>query len=162
MAASYAGGFLTGQIRDTAATSSVGLGWVDNATTHQVTVMPALYGDATLDGVVGPADLSKLLTNYGKTGMTWSQGDFTYDGTIGPADLSKLLTNYGENGPLNIGNLPALAYDELTSNSQAMQMLAGAGVTITEAVPEPSSLVMLASLLAVAGVWGFRRHRRGR
>ena len=79
---------------------------MDNATTHQITITPARYGDATLDGVVGPADLSKLLTNYGKSGMTWSQGDFTYDGVIGPADLSKLLTNYGKNGPLNINLAP--------------------------------------------------------
>ena len=54
-----------------------------------------LPGDATQDGVVGPADLSRLLTNYGQTGMTWSQGDFTGDGIVGPADLSKLLTDYG-------------------------------------------------------------------
>ena len=58
-----------------------------------------LPGDATQDGVVGPADLSKLLTSYGKSGMTWSQGDFTGDGVIGPADLSKLLTAYGKSLP---------------------------------------------------------------
>ena len=124
--------------------------------------MRALYGDCNLNGVVGPADLAKLLTNYGKSGMTWSQGDFTYDGTIGPADLSKLLTNYGQNGPLNIGSIPALAYNELTSDTQVMQLLASHGVTITEAVPEPSSLVMLASLLAVGGTWRIRRRRRTR
>ena len=47
-----------GQIRDALATGTagLGLGWVDNATTHQVTIMPALYGDCTLDGVVGPAN----------------------------------------------------------------------------------------------------------
>ena len=133
---------------------TTGLGWVDNTTTHQITIMRALYGDCNLDGVVGPADLAKLLTNYGKSGMTWSQGDFNYDGTVGPADLSKLLTNYGQNGPLNIGNIPALAYDELTSNPPVMQMLASHGVSISEAVPEPSSLVMLVfgaiSMLAYA------------
>ena len=141
---------------------SIGLGWVDNTSSHQITIMRALYGDCNLDGVVGPADLAKLLTNYGKSGMTWSQGDFTYDGTIGPADLSKLLTNYGQNGPLNIGSIPALAYNELTSDTQVMQLLASHGVTITEAVPEPSSLVMLASLLAVGGTWRIRRRRRTR
>ena len=84
----------------------IGLGWVDNTTTLQVIVMPARYGDATLDGVVGPADLSKLLSNYGITGATWAQGDFNYDGTVGPADMSKLLSNYGQTGPLNINDAP--------------------------------------------------------
>ena len=42
------------QLCSTAATTTIGLGWVDNATTHQIAIMPALYGDATLDGVVGP------------------------------------------------------------------------------------------------------------
>ena len=115
------------QLYSTAATTSIGLGWVDNATTHQITIMPALYGDATLDGVVGPADLSKLLTNYGKSGMTWSQGDFTYDGIIGPADLSKLLTNYGKNGPLNI-NLPASARPRTARRSQ---LLAAYDITVS-------------------------------
>ena len=149
------------QLYSTAASNSVGVGWVDNTTTHQITIMPALYGDATLDGVVGPADLSKLLTNYGKSGMTWSQGDFTYDGIVGPADLSKLLTNYGKNGPLNINDIPALALQALEADSQAMQLLASYDISVSgaTAVPEPSSLVMLASLLALAGVWGFRRQR---
>ena len=100
------GHFQSGQIYDTAATTVIGLGWVDNTTTLQVIVMPARYGDATLDGVVGPADLSKLLSNYGITGATWAQGDFNYDGTVGPADMSKLLSNYGQTGPLNINNAP--------------------------------------------------------
>ena len=82
--------------------------------------------------------------------MTWSQGDFTYDGVIGPAELSKLLTNYGKSGPLNIGNIPALAFDALTSDVQAMQLLGGHDITISEVttVPEPSSVAMLASLVA--------------
>ena len=135
------------QLYSTAATTTIGLGWVDNATTHQITIMPALYGDATLDGVVGPADLSKLLTNYGKSGMTWSQGDFDYDGVIGPADLSKLLTNYGLNGPLNINDIPALALQTLEADSQAMQLLASYDISVSgaTAVPEPSSLALLAA-----------------
>ncbi len=93
-------------IYDTAASSSVGLGWVDNAATKQITIMPALYGDCTLDGTVGLADLNVLLSNYGKSNMNWSQGDFTYDGTVGLADLNVLLSNYSKSGPLNIANAP--------------------------------------------------------
>ena len=39
-------------------------------------------------------DLSKVLTNYDKTGMTWAQGDFNGDGTVDINDLSNVLTNY--------------------------------------------------------------------
>ena len=124
--------FQTGQLYDTAATNSVGLGWVDNATTHQVTITPALYGDATLDGVVGPDDLSKLLTNYGKSGMTWSQGDFTYDGIVGPADLSKLLTNYGvqaQSGPPSVLEIDRLGADPTNANSVQFVVAFSEGVT---------------------------------
>ena len=62
-----------------------------------MTVQPALYGDANLDGSVNAADLSKVLTAYGETG-TWATGDFNYDGTVNAADLSKVLTNYGTTG----------------------------------------------------------------
>ena len=150
--------FQTGQLRDTGATSSIGLGWVDNTSTKQVTVMPAMYGDANLDGTVGLADLNTLLTNYGKSSMAWSQGDFTYDGTVGLADLNALLTNYGKSGPLQIASAP---YSNL--DSQALQLLARDGITFSgvTAVPEPSNLVMLASLLALGGAWGIRRRNRG-
>jgi autotransporter-associated beta strand protein len=149
--------FQTGQIRDTLAMSTpgLGLGWVDNATTHQVTIMPALYGDANLSGKVDFSDLSILLSNYGKAGTYyWSQGDFNYDGTVNFSDLSKLLANYGKSGPLNIGNIP-----NLTLDSQALRLLARDNITVsgTSPVPEPSSLVMLALLLALGGTWRMRR-----
>ena len=147
------------QIYSTSATATQGLGWVDNATTHQVTVMPALYGDCNLDGVVNFSDLNKVLTNYNLTNMSWSQGDCNYDGVVNFSDLNKVLTNYNLTGPLNIGNLPVFAFDSLEADSQAMQLLAKDGITLSQPVPEPSSLVMLASLLTMAGVWGFRRRR---
>ena len=40
------------------------------------------------------ADLSILLANFDKTGMTWAQGDFNGDGTVNIADLSMLLANF--------------------------------------------------------------------
>jgi hypothetical protein len=124
------------QIYSTSASTTQGLGWVDNATTHQVTVMPALYGDCNLDGKVNFNDLSVLLAHYGSTsGMGWSQGDFTYDGTVNFNDLSKLLATYGSTGPLNINNLPALALQSIEADSQAMQMLASDGITIMARAP---------------------------
>jgi len=99
--------FQSGQIRDTSASISIGLGWGDNATTLQITIMPALYGDANLNGATNFTDLSKLLANYGKAGTyNWSQGDFNYDGTVNFSDMSLLLATYGTNGPLNINDAP--------------------------------------------------------
>jgi autotransporter-associated beta strand protein len=109
LTAAYNGGvnsFQSGQIRDTSATTLIGLGWVDRTGTSEVIVMPALYGDANLDGVAGFSDLGILLANYGQSGKTWSQGDFNYDGTAGFSDLGLLLANYGQTGPLNINDMP--------------------------------------------------------
>jgi autotransporter-associated beta strand protein len=149
------------QLFSTAASNRIGLGWVDNAATHQVTVMPALYGDANLDGVVDASDLDTVLANYDMTGASWSQGDFNYDGTVGFADLNKVLTNFHLTGPLKINSLSLLAFDSLEADSQAMQLLAGDGITISAgAVPEPSVPALLAGAwlgLAVVGMWRKRK-----
>ena len=47
-----------------------------------VVVKPTLYGDDNLDGQVNVDDLNKVLTNYNKSGMVWSQGNFNYDGAV--------------------------------------------------------------------------------
>jgi autotransporter-associated beta strand protein len=132
---------------------TTGLGWVDNATTHQVTIMPALYGDCNLSGKVDFSDLSILLANYGKAGTyCWSQGDFSYDGTVNFSDLSKLLANYGKTGGLAIGNIP-----NLTLDPQAIHLLASDGFNVSgaTAVPEPSSAVLV--LFAAATLLVYRR-----
>jgi autotransporter-associated beta strand protein len=155
-----AGSFRAGydyQLYSTAASNTTGLGWVDNTTTHQVTVMPALYGDCSLDGSVNFSDLAKLLANYGQSGMSWSQGDFTYDGIVNFSDLSKLLANYGRTGGLNIGNLSSLALQSLEADGQAMQLLGSHGISISEAVPEPSSIALLLTLLASLAAWRIAR-----
>jgi hypothetical protein len=59
-----------------------------------LTLRSALPGDANLDGVVDFTDLSRLLTNFDKGGMTWNGGDFDGNGSVDFADLSKLLTNF--------------------------------------------------------------------
>ena len=63
---------------------SVGLDGVG----FRVAQLPSLPGDANGDGTVNITDLSILLANFDKTGMTWSQGDFNGDGTVNIADLS--------------------------------------------------------------------------
>jgi hypothetical protein len=102
-----------------------------NGTANQVFVLTppeVLLGDANLDGTVNISDLSKVLTNYDKSGMVWSDGDFDGNGAVDITDLSKVLTNYDKS--------------------------AGASVGIN-AVPEPSTLVLVVvgaiGLLAYAG-----------
>ena len=73
------------------------------------------------------------------------------------ADLNKVLTNYNLTGPLNINNLPMLAYDVLEADSQAMQLLGSHGISISEAVPEPSSIALLLTLLASLAAWKIAR-----
>ena len=40
-------------------------------------------------------DLTIVLTNYGRTGMVWSQGDFNGDHQVDINDLTIVLTDYG-------------------------------------------------------------------
>ena len=103
------------------------LGWtdtVDGSGHNLLTVMYTLCGDADLNGIVNGADLNFVLSNYNKTGMTWSQGDFNYDGTVNGVDLNTVLSNYNKS------------------------------VSVGAAVPEPSTLLLavagLAGLLAYA------------
>jgi hypothetical protein len=88
------------------------------APTHAFLLKPTIAGDANGDGTVNIGDLSILLANFDKTGMTWNQGDFDANGTVNIADLSQMLANFDK-----------------TANSS------GPGI---KAVPEPSSLVLLA------------------
>ncbi|MCJ7424572.1 hypothetical protein MUP01_09950, partial [Candidatus Bathyarchaeota archaeon] len=52
-------------------------------------------GDADGNDVVGFSDLSVLASNWGRSGMTWSDGDFDGDGTVNFPDLSILSANWG-------------------------------------------------------------------
>ena len=77
-----------------------------------------LPGDANNDGTVDINDLTIVLNNYGRTGMTWSQGEFTGGGTVDINDLTIVLANYNT----SLGS-------------------SAAGLS---AVPEPASLALLA------------------
>jgi uncharacterized repeat protein (TIGR01451 family) len=105
LAAAYNGGvssFHSGQIRNTNATSSLGLGWVNNATTGRLTIMPSLFGDVNLDGVVDDADCDAIVANYNQSGKNWSTGDVNYDSVVNAIDLVIASGNYGAHGPLDI------------------------------------------------------------
>jgi endo-1,4-beta-xylanase len=96
-----------------AATASMGL--LKGVTNYSVS-LNVLAGDANCDGTVDINDLSKVLTSYNRSGMTWADGDFNGDGDVDINDLSKVLTNYNTS----------------TGASAGMQ-----------AVPEPGSIMLL-------------------
>ena len=98
--AGYALGFASGPMFcSTAIGTKVGLGWVDSGVgtggTGTVTVQPAVYGDADLNGAVGSSDLSIVLSDFGKPGIS-ATGDFDYNGTVGSSDLSIVLADFGQ------------------------------------------------------------------
>jgi probable HAF family extracellular repeat protein len=93
--------------------------------THAFLLTPVLPGDANADGKVDISDLSKVLTNYDKNGLTWTSGDFTGDGIVDISDLSILLANYDKS--IGAGAAPGV-----------------------RAVPEPGMLTLL--VVALAGL----------
>jgi hypothetical protein len=110
-------------------------GTASNGTvTHGFLLTAALPGDANLDGTVDINDLTVVLANYGQTGATWIDGEFTGDGTVDINDLTIVLTHYGQS--------------------------LGATASGMAAVPEPSSVGLLAAGLAGLLAWGARRNRR--
>ena len=100
---------------------------------HGYLLMPAISGDANLDGRVDINDLTIVLAHYGQTGTTWGQGEFTGDGTVDINDLTIVLANYGNTDSVG-ASAPGIA-----------------------AAPEPASLVLLGigaiSLLTYAWRW---------
>src|SRR5436190_409373 len=66
----------------------------------------ALSADVNGDGVVNLLDLTVLASNYGKTGMTFSQGDLNGDSAVNISDLSVLASDWGT-GASSSGNVVA-------------------------------------------------------
>ena len=90
-------------------------------------VSNVLPGDANQDGKVDVNDLTIVLSNFGRTGMTWSQGDFIGDGKVDINDLTILLTNFGQTAgaSASVGNVP--------EPSAAALMVAGAACLLASA-----------------------------
>ena len=57
-------------------------------------VLETQYGDATLDQMVGPSDLTELKLSWLQTGVGWANGNFDGVGDVGPADLSLLKLHW--------------------------------------------------------------------
>jgi hypothetical protein len=99
-------------------------------------VLNTQYGDANLDGRVSAADLNVLGANFGKAGG-WAGGDFNGSDTVSAADLNILGQYFGFN------NMPSPA-------------------PAIAAVPEPGSIVMMATGAGIAVAYGARRRRQAR
>ena len=87
-------------------------------------------GDANADGRVDINDLTIVLTNYGKTGATWTQGEFTGSGTVDINDLSIVLANFGQTAGSPAAMIPA---------------------------PEPSAIALLLAGAACLAAFAWRR-----
>ena len=123
-------------IGSTTADATHGLGWTDTipisgplAGENVLTVMYTLYGDTNLDGTVNGSDLNTVLSNFNQTGMYWAQGDFNYDGTVNGSDLNTVLSNFNQH------------------------------LSVAGAVPEPSSLLLLAAGLAGLLAYAWRERK---
>ncbi len=94
-------------------TASLAAGSVSSAA---IIAMPLAYsfsffslpGDANHDRTVNLLDLNALATNYGKSGMGFTQGDFDYSGAVGMSDFNVLASNFGKNLAAPAGSFPAL------------------------------------------------------
>jgi fibronectin-binding autotransporter adhesin len=134
LTAAHASNFASGQFRSSTATSSKGLGWVDDTTNSQVNVAEALYGDSNIDGKVDLTDFTFLAANFNGSGKTWLQGDYNYDGNVDLTDFTFLAANFNQTLPSD-----------------------GGGSSVGSMVPEPASML---SVSALAGSLILRRRRR--
>jgi hypothetical protein len=77
-----------------AAVSSFGVGLTSDFTQN----FALLNGDANRSGTVDITDFNVLASNFGKSGMTFSQGnfDFSADGKVTLQDFSVLASNFGK------------------------------------------------------------------
>ena len=96
-----------------------------------VTVKPAVFGDANLDGTVNILDLAALGQNWKQTGKHWADGDFNYDGVVNILDLALLAQHWDQ-------SLTGISLGGAMSS-------AGSGGAVP--VPEPGTLALLGCCL---------------
>ncbi len=132
LAASYNSGgghFASGTIYSPTATAAAKALGWNDNNSNQITVAYTVYGDANLDGAVNGADLGAVLANFGSTNGTWYMGDFNYDGSVNGADLGVVLANFGQH------------------------------ISVTAAVPEPSTLLLSAAGLVGLLAYAWRKRK---
>ena len=130
---------------------------VSSAVSSTTSLVP-LLGDANLDGTVNIDDLTIVLANYDKTGMTWAQGDFNNSGTVDISDLSNVLANYGQsvgavNGPNKSAGSRASDASAAKSSSRATPYAAPIAGRPSPVLPQVSAAAnpkMLLPLVAAA------------
>ena len=134
MQTAYANGWAidaTHPVGSTTADATHGLGWTDTVVGGEnlLTVMYTLYGDCNLDGTVNGGGPEHRAVELPADRHPWAQGDFNYDGTINGADLNIVLSNFQQH------------------------------VSVTGAVPEPSSLLLIAAGLAGLLAYAWRKRK---
>ena len=138
----------------------LGVGYIDVA--GGVKIGETYLGDADLNGSVGISDLNTVFNNFGKSGMSWSQGDFDYNGGVGISDLNVVFNNFAKTS--SSLTLDASQLDFGTQDAATIATFEAVahsyGINIVNAVPEPSSIVMLASLAVLGGAWRVNRRRQ--
>ena len=74
-------------------------GVTDNNDVHELIheIFGTVYGDANLDGKVGPADLTALKMHWGQSNIGWAGGSFNGVGTVSQGDLNDIAENWGFN-----------------------------------------------------------------
>jgi hypothetical protein len=126
-----------------------GIGYADSAdgivsglSSGQIEIMPALAGDAKLEGDVDFGDFQILTQFFGQSGG-WDEGNFTGGSTIDFADFQLLSQNFGANSAAltsaeiaSLNGFAAQFGDELAVNSD------GVGFSLVS-VPEPMSAGLL-------------------
>ena len=137
----------------------------------ELLVKYTFYGDADLNGVVDFDDYSRIDSGFSNGGTDWLHGDFDYNGQVDFDDYSRIDMAFNTqfrtlrramsylNGEdrSDVGmNLPALRMVQ----SHFEQFGIGYANSFLNAVPEPTSLAVLALAGSILGSRSRRRLRR--
>jgi hypothetical protein len=132
-------------------------GIVSGLSSGQIEIMPALAGDAKLQGDVVFADFQLLAEYFGESGG-WDQGNFNYGPSINFGDFQLLAQNFGANaGAMTASETASLDNFAAAFGEMLQPNPDGVGFILTP-VPEPVSM----GLIAVAGAALLARRRRTR